>query len=337
MAKELPLVSVIVPVYNVEKYLRECVESLVAQTYTNIEILLIDDGSLDRSGSLCDSFSDKYECIYSYHKRNGGPSSARNFGIRKARGEWVSFIDADDFISPIFIETLYNAAIGMGCPLACVPGGNDFYDGDECSLIEKSGIVAEPVVYSSSEFERKVLYQQVATGAQWRLYRRSLFGQNPFPEDILIGEDLACIYKFVYRAKRIALVDSWQLYAYRHRKASLIRQDFHPSKAESALKVASQLYSDVPQMWPDLVVAVSSRCFSICRTVFGQVPCGKNATEKDNYYRSELWDVLCQHRKNVFFDRHARRRERLSAAISFLGIGPFTFFCRACRMAGLMQ
>ena len=337
MFDELPLISVIVPVYNVEKYLRECVESILAQSYSNIEVLLVDDGSTDESASLCDLLDREHIQVSSFHKENAGPSSARNFGIQRARGEWVSFIDADDYISPIYLETLYEAATSLGCCLSCVSGGNDFLDGDQCTLINGENIGVEPTAYSSSDFMRKMLYQEVTTGAQWRLYHRNLLGEAPFPEDIIIGEDLACMYKIVFRSQRVALVDCKRLYAYRHRLESLIRQDFRPSKAKSVLKVATRLYEDVTWMWPDLVTAAASRCFSICRTVYAQIPFGKNATEESRHYRSELWDVLSQHRKTVLFDEHARRRERLAAAIACLGEGPFTFFCRACRMTGLMQ
>lgn len=93
-----PKISVIVPVYNVEKYLRRCIDSILAQTFTDFELLLIDDGSKDNSGDICDGYAMKDERVRVFHKKNGGVSSARNLGLDNAKGEWVSFVDADDYL-----------------------------------------------------------------------------------------------------------------------------------------------------------------------------------------------------------------------------------------------
>ena len=94
-----PKISVIVPVYNVERYLRRCIDSILAQTFTDFELLLIDDGSKDSSGEICDEYAAKDSRIIVFHKENGGVSSARNVGLDNVRGEWVAFVDADDKIS----------------------------------------------------------------------------------------------------------------------------------------------------------------------------------------------------------------------------------------------
>ena len=102
-----PQISIIVPVYNVEQYLQSCIDSIITQTYTDWELLLVDDGSPDRSGEICDEYAKKDNRIRVFHKRNGGVSSARNLGLDKAQGEWVTFIDADDYILSDFIKGLY--------------------------------------------------------------------------------------------------------------------------------------------------------------------------------------------------------------------------------------
>lgn len=102
----MPKVSIIVPVYKVEKYLRECLNSILAQTFTDWECLLIDDGSPDKSGEICDEYAAKDTCFRVFHKQNGGVSSARNLGLDKACGEWVTFVDADDMIAPDFLCAL---------------------------------------------------------------------------------------------------------------------------------------------------------------------------------------------------------------------------------------
>ena len=100
------MISVIVPVYKVEEYLDKCVQSILAQTYRDFEILLVDDGSPDNCPQLCDRYAQKYDCIRALHKSNGGLSDARNFGIKYARGNDITFIDSDDFIAPDYLEVL---------------------------------------------------------------------------------------------------------------------------------------------------------------------------------------------------------------------------------------
>jgi len=105
------MISIIVPIYNTECYLRECIDSILAQTYTDFELLLIDDGSTDKSGDICDEYALKDSRICVFHKENGGVSSARNIGIENARGEWICFVDADDVIENNYLEVLHKVAI----------------------------------------------------------------------------------------------------------------------------------------------------------------------------------------------------------------------------------
>lgn len=105
---ENPKISVIVPVYNVEKYLRKCVDSILSQTFTDFELLLIDDGSKDHSGEICDEYALQDDRVKVFHKENGGVSSARNLGIDVAKGEWITFVDADDYIAENLLQSLCN-------------------------------------------------------------------------------------------------------------------------------------------------------------------------------------------------------------------------------------
>lgn len=110
-SEELPLISVIVPVYNQAKYLDCCVQSLLAQTYPCIEIILVDDGSTDGSADLCDAYGDRYRSVTTVHKANGGSSSARNIGLLTARGEWIGFVDSDDWVAEVMFQRLYELAL----------------------------------------------------------------------------------------------------------------------------------------------------------------------------------------------------------------------------------
>lgn len=120
------IISVIVPVYNVEKYVAACIKSILSQTYQNFEVLLVDDGSSDTSGNICDEFAKIDSRIRVFHKHNGGPSSARNYGLRYARGGYITFVDSDDSILPNFLEQLYNILNESHAFMAC--SNNPSYD-----------------------------------------------------------------------------------------------------------------------------------------------------------------------------------------------------------------
>ena len=120
MDQQMPLVSIIVPVYNVENYLKECIDSILMQTYKNIEVILINDGSSDSSGKLCDEYKEKDIRIKVVHKTNGGLSDARNLGLDICKGEYISFVDSDDYVSPIFVEIYMQAMQEGNCDIVAM-------------------------------------------------------------------------------------------------------------------------------------------------------------------------------------------------------------------------
>lgn len=214
------LISVIVPVYNVETYLKECVESLLNQTYQNIEILLVDDGSTDHSGEICDSFDSPL--IKKFHKPNGGLSSARNYGIERAAGSYLSFIDSDDYIEPRFLEimlrTLQNE--DNDCSIAM------------CRFTREEGDfstdIPTPVIVQASEVLNHILYQNddllYSIAACNKLYRRSVFDHLRYPEGKL-NEDMFVICEAMSETKAVAVLD-FKGYYYRVNQTSITRKSF---------------------------------------------------------------------------------------------------------------
>lgn len=336
MSNSFPLVTVIVPIYKVEPYLAQCVESILNQSYSNLEIILVDDGSPDECGAIADEFEKMDPRVVSLHKDNGGLSDARNYGLRHATGEWISFVDSDDYISPVFIQLLIEAVLTTGCKIAFVPGGKAFIDGSHCSLADDAETIKKPFVIDARDAQESILYQEYATGTQWRLYHRSILGSDPFQVGIYF-EDLASTYRFIHKVESVAIIDCRELYAYRVRSTSIIRQSYSSIKTESALLVSQQLSREICEWYPGLTSAAASRCFSVCRMVFAQIPNGRIATKSTESDRDALWKVLSQYKGVVISDSNARKRERLAAAIAFLGKGPFTHFCNICRRVGMMR
>lgn len=174
-----PLLSIIVPVYNILEYLPRCVHSITAQTYTNLEILLVDDGSTDGTGELCDSLAKEDERIRVLHKENGGSSSARNLGISQAKGEYFGFVDSDDYISPDMYECLYRGIAEYGVKIAQV--GRDEIDEQGNLLPNICEPPKEPEHIGSEDFLRELLMHRGDCSFCTKLVHRDLFREQGFP------------------------------------------------------------------------------------------------------------------------------------------------------------
>ncbi len=237
------LISVIVPVYNVEKYLDKCVNSLISQTYGNIQIILVDDGSTDSSGSICDSLCRSDPRIQVVHKKNGGLSDARNAGIEIARGEWYSFIDSDDFITSDTIERLYNSAVQNDCQISACNMIRIFDDGST-ELFYKP--VAEPTVWD--EQDRFLTLRQPSVCN--KLFHRDLFKDVRFPKGKYY-EDTFVYHVLAHRAERIALTGH-DGYFYLSRRESILGKPRYTDRyfdfIEAVHMRASYLcFNDIPR------------------------------------------------------------------------------------------
>lgn len=205
-----PLISVIVPVYKVEQYLKRCVDSILAQTYQNTEIILVDDGSPDRCPALCDQYAEQYAKVRVIHQQNKGLSGARNTGIDAAKGEYLAFADSDDVLSPHFLESLYRAIREANAEISQCRW--EYMHGD--SLKEEYRPDAARDVLSGREMLSRLYIQ---TGAYYvvawnKLYRRELFETIRYPEG-RIHEDEATTYLLFDVCKRAVVVDN-ALYGY---------------------------------------------------------------------------------------------------------------------------
>lgn len=177
MERSQDLISVIVPVYNIKEYLERCVNSILAQTWENLEILLVDDGSDDGTERLVDELGEKDDRIRVFHKENGGSSSARNLGIREAKGIYLGFVDSDDYIEPFMYERLYRAVKETGMPVA--QGGRREIDEQGNVLPDICVPSKEQTVYSGKEFMRELLLHRGDCSFCTKLTDASLFkGQN---------------------------------------------------------------------------------------------------------------------------------------------------------------
>lgn len=214
MENMIDLVSIIVPVYNVEEWLDRCIQSLVTQTYQNLEIILVDDGSTDASPVICNEWMKKDDRIVVLHQVNSGPSAARNAGIDFAKGKYVSFVDSDDWVDSRFIEILHQIMIDSQCDLA------------ECGVFETSGespessyeLTAE--INSKSEAMQAHLADTRYTCVVWnKMYRHEIIDFIRFPDGRL-HEDLFWTYRVINECETLAHTRA-PLYYHFHRKDSI--------------------------------------------------------------------------------------------------------------------
>lgn len=222
--KDEPLISVIVPVYNVEPYLKRCVDSITAQTYKNLEILLVDDGSTDRSGLICDELSANDERIKVTHQKNQGAAAARNLGMDRMNGEWVFFIDSDDYLSSDCIRTLFDLACREKAEIASAAYRRTSVDDmpfprDDISHEQViDGKRAMQTVYGNGDDSISIIVWN-------KLFLASYIGAKRYDTSMVL-DDEEFVWELLYRAKRIAITTK-VTYAYFMSSGSIMRGTFN--------------------------------------------------------------------------------------------------------------
>ncbi len=218
-------ISIIVPVYKVEEYLEKCVDSILAQTFTDIEVILVDDGSPDRSGVICDEYAAKDPRVKVIHKENGGLSSARNAGIEVAKGRYLGFVDSDDYIAPDMYQLLYEDITREQADLA-ICGIYDVYEGKEP--------IQKPVIKKTTSAAEALLVilqgNIISVHAVNKLYKRELFNRIRYPEG-KYHEDSYIIVDLLDQCQKVA-INSEQKYYYYHRLGSINTETFSEKQFE---------------------------------------------------------------------------------------------------------
>lgn len=219
MNEKQPLVSIIIPVYNVELYLERCIHSVIIQTYHNLEIILVDDGSPDRCGEICECLAQKDSRIKVYHKSNGGLSDARNYGMNRAHGTYITFIDSDDYIAPNYIEYLLDLLMKYNADISCCCMTNTTEDTVAYGINNK---IPQEQLLTGKEACRELLgsLYYVLVTAWGKLYKSEIVKKYCFP----IGkkhEDEATTCKYYYTANKV-IVGNYCLYAYYQNSNSIM-------------------------------------------------------------------------------------------------------------------
>ncbi len=265
------MISVIVPVYNVAPYLPRCIDSILAQSFGDFELLLIDDGSTDASGAICDEYARKDKRIKVFHKESGGPSAARNYGMEHARGDYIGFIDSDDYVGTDYLKILFEMMQGDNIAISQIRVVSTASETMKFTASEDRRLVFD----AKEEFKAMMLARDFGVSANGKLYRREVFDGHSFPVG-KVYEDLDTVPYLIEAGKNYAYSSSVQYYYYQRQGS--IMHSISPIKIDHWLEGIDKLYKFCSATHPELVDCV------LCRFVnFAFSTIVNNLFEYDDY------------------------------------------------------
>lgn len=316
------MISVIVPAYNSERWLAACIDSILSQSCRDFELLIIDDGSTDGTGKICDDYAAHDKRIRVFHTPNGGLSAARNHGLDNMRGEYVCFVDSDDILLPGALDTLLNVIENTGADIA------------EGSVI--AGVTPDdsrlqythpPKVrtFTSTEAMELCLYRKTLHNGAWgKLYRSSIFDKLRFTPG-LIYEDVDLTYR-IHDRSRLAALTSEPVYFYRKGHAS-ITGVFNARRLD-VLKVVEKMERYIALHHPELLPAAHDRALGAYFNMFRLITVNK-ADLPDALNR--CWAGIKLHRHESLLNPKVRIKNKAGIILSYLGRNVFSFICRHVR------
>lgn len=315
-----PLISIIVPVYNVEKFVDQCIRSLTAQTYKNIEIILVDDGSTDSSGKICDSHKETDNRISVIHQPNSGVSAARNRGMSEVKGEYYCFIDGDDYVTNDYIEFLYEQIIRYDADISSCSFAYKYPDGTEkrtlCTDKEDDFVCCDRGI----DTLENILYGRSVhlPSCCFKLYKKSAIGNIHF-RDFKIGEDFLASLDFYSKAEKVVFSNR-PLYYYIQNSSSAMHTE-NPEKYYQMVTSGEKIYERAIAIDPSLKTAASHYAIEMNMIVLMKLQYCENEREK----KAHVKDNIKKYRKAVILDSKAKPRIRISCVISLLG---FNILCK---------
>ena len=311
------LISVVIPVFNVENYLSKCIDSVINQTYTNIEIILVNDGSTDKSKVICEEYMSNDKRIVLIDKENGGLSDARNIGIKNAQGKYITFIDSDDDITAAYIEYLHDLLIkyDTNMSIACY------------SIISNDKVIDIGQGYKEELLETEICLERLLCEVGFtvsscaKLYDKKLFDNVEFPKGKLC-EDNGTTYKLIMKCKKIAYGNK-SIYNYYKRENSIMTSKFNMRKLD-LIELSDKMCDDVENKYPKLKLSTDKKRITARFSILRQILVGKLDNEHKvvvkeikKYIISRKWQIL----KNPKIDK----RDKIALISLIFGNGFFTF------------
>lgn len=311
-AEQRPLVSVIVPIYKVEPYLRRCIDSVLAQSYTNYELILVDDGSPDNCGIICDEYAEKHPQIKVIHQDNQGLSAARNNAVPKSKGEYITFIDSDDFVTKDYLQYLVSLVQKYD---AQISAGSFVYQYDNRELKQPKEETETAFFLPEEALEKMNYAKGVGLTAWGKLYKRSLIEANPYPVGKLF-EDIATTYKIVGESTGVAYGNK-QIYFWLQRSNSIMRSSFNAKQLdgiEAAKKQLDYVQDKYPKAVPAAKYRLTSKAVELTGTLF--------ASGGDKKIFNELKTCMMEYAGEVLRNPKTKRSMKIRILSIQLGYYP---------------
>ncbi len=306
------LITIIIPVYNVETYLPRCIESIITQTYEKLEIILVDDGSTDASGAICDNYANRDKRIIVIHKPNGGLSDARNVGIDRLKGKYVTFVDSDDWVEKNYVEYLYSLITEYKADISAC----DFnYIDKNKHLFNSPGNNGDISVWNRKEAISRLLTGKLpTTSASLKLYNSRFFNEDliRFPVGKLY-EDIPVAYEILLKSDKVVFGNK-ALYNYFFRFGSISKSDFTP-KCMDALENFQSVMPKILQEFPDLSKLCSCALFLYNFGIY----CKLDNRKEYVPYLNIVKNTIKQTRNSVIFSKDMSIKGRIRAMATYFG------------------
>lgn len=318
------LISVIVPVYNVEKYLNRCIDSIINQTYKNLEIILVDDGSPDNCGKICDEYAKKDSRIKVIHKENGGLSDARNAGINISIGKYITFVDSDDYLELNFIETLYNLNKKNNTFIAVAPY---IINTDKNEIFDRS-ISNDMILTQREALENMLLDRGFTVSAHSKLYEKALFNNIFFPKG-KIFEDSATTYKLILKCDKISYCYNGG-YHYYKRSESIINSKYNKNQL-LFIYYSDKMGEEILKKYPDLYYAVENKKIDSRFSILRRMILTDNLSIEDQDNMNKIIKYILNRKKKIIFGKFSKKIKiatlLLSINLIFFKFG-WKYYCK---------
>lgn len=309
------LISVIIPVYNVEKYIEKSIKSVVCQSYENIEIILVDDGSTDNSGNICDTFAKTDNRIKVIHKTNSGVSAARNSGIEASCGDYICFIDSDDYITCDYVKHMYDVAVKYKTDITTSNQYKIWNDGKTVELFKKDEPYGTVTIKSGKETLSDMLYGKTCYATCCcKLYKKEIFNDIRFPE-YRMGEDSFTMYKCFLKAESVAHLYQPDYYYVQHESSAMHSVDY--SKFYDYIELSDAFMRIVSKSYPELFLPAVNRLIENNFWVYMKM---RNEPVKYSKQLNHITKNIRTYRKYTIKDKNVCLRTKTACLLSIFGM-----------------
>ena len=313
----MELISIIVPAYNVEKYIEKCIDSILKQSYTNFELLLIDDGSTDNTAFFCDTYAQKDSRVKCFHKPNGGLSDARNYGLERMSGKYVTFIDSDDYVPEIYLELLHKMVRHEGVKISMAPL---YVYSEESVPICEDDFSYE--ILDSKEVARRMLSREKITHCSCgKLFHYSVWKKLRFPKGKLY-EDYLTTFLTLTLTEKVAVTNK-KMYFYLQRSGSIMHR-VCDEKTVMIVNATKEVTPFVIENWPQLVDEALGLQVAIC------LKCMQNIlNDEPNKFldvQEDIYEIVKKNASLLLKSRCVSIKDKMKIIVFFMGKKSFKKF-----------